>query len=87
MKKNAPAFSRNPLIEEDALLVDDLTRVHAFAAFLQDDAEHAGDGGPLEGEQLGRALAHQVLTEALQWLKNKAEQELDAERASLAAVK
>jgi hypothetical protein len=65
----------NPLIETDGMLADNLSRVHSYAVFLQSHAEQA-TLGLMDGEQNGRQLAHEVLANALKWLKDRADCEL-----------
>jgi hypothetical protein len=74
MKKptaKAAESPRNPLIDPEDTIGDNMGRVHAFAVFLQTDAMHAGSRGMMEREEFGRYLAHEVLTDALEWLQQQ----------------
>ena len=66
---------RNPLIDPDDSTDSNLSRLHAYAAFLQTEAEHATNDGRMAGENYGRMLAHKGLTNALQWLQAHEEAE------------
>jgi hypothetical protein len=69
-KPKAVQIPRNPLIEPTDLLQDNLSRAHAYAVFLQSASEQMFQN-PLNGELYGRSLAHEVLADALAWLKEK----------------
>jgi hypothetical protein len=62
---------RNLIIDDSDDLRDKLDRAHAFAAFLQTEAEQRHQG-ELRGEGYGRAIAHEMLTDALDYLMEKA---------------
>ena len=62
----------NPLIDSHGSLEENVGRAQAFAAFLQTEAENYADNGQLSGESEGRALAHQVLADALEWIEQSA---------------
>jgi hypothetical protein len=60
----------NPLIDTLAGVQDNLSRIYAYAAFLQSASEQMKEN-PMHGEHYGRTLAHEVLTNALAYLNER----------------